>query len=84
MGTPPVSRTDSNVLTSNSGVTTVNLRNRGDSRTLVLVNGRRFVSGVPDDTAVDLNTVPTDLIERVGLLVDGASATDARMPAPGR
>ncbi|WP_229205657.1 TonB-dependent siderophore receptor [Duganella sp. Leaf126] len=75
LGTPTLSRTNSNFLTSGGGVTTVNLRNLGDSRTLVLVNGRRFVSGVPGDTAVDLSTIPTDFIERVELLTGGASAT---------
>ena len=75
MGAPTVSRTNSNFLTSSAGVTTVNLRNLGDSRTLVLVTGRRFVSGVPGDSAVDLNTIPTDFIERVELLTGGASAT---------
>lgn len=75
MGTPSLSRTNSNFLTSGGGVTTVNLRNLGDSRTLVLVNSRRFVSGVPGDTAVDLNTIPIDFIERVELLTGGASAT---------
>jgi outer membrane receptor protein involved in Fe transport len=75
MGTPSLSRGNSNFLTSSGGVSTINLRNLGDSRTLVLVNGRRFVSGVPGDTAVDLNTIPTDFIERVELLTGGASAT---------
>ena len=75
LGTPTLSRTNSNFLTSGGGVSTVNLRNMGDSRTLVLVNGRRFVSGVPGDTAVDLNTIPVDFIERVELLTGGASAT---------
>jgi iron complex outermembrane receptor protein len=75
MGVPSLSRTNSNFLTSGGGVSTVNLRNLGDSRTLVLVNGRRFVSGVPGDTAVDLNTIPVDFIERVELLTGGASAT---------
>lgn len=75
MGAPTLSRTNSNFLTSGGGTTTVNLRNMGDSRTLVLVNGRRFVSGVPGDTAVDMNTIPTDFIERVELLTGGASAT---------
>ncbi|MTW04926.1 TonB-dependent receptor plug domain-containing protein [Pseudoduganella ginsengisoli] len=75
MGTPTSSRTNSNFQTSGGGITTVNLRNMGDSRTLVLVNGRRFVSGVAGDTAVDLNTIPTDFIERVELLTGGASAT---------
>lgn len=75
MGVPTLSRTNSNFLTSGGGVSTINLRNLGDSRTLVLVNGRRFVSGVPGDTAVDLNTIPVDFIERVELLTGGASAT---------
>jgi len=75
LGTPTLSRNNSNFLTSGGGVSTVNLRNLGDSRTLVLVNGRRFVSGVPGDTAVDLNTIPIDFIERVELMTGGASAT---------
>ncbi|WP_332851495.1 TonB-dependent receptor plug domain-containing protein [Duganella sp. S19_KUP01_CR8] len=75
LGTPTLSRTNSNFLTSGAGVSTVNLRNLGDSRTLVLVNGRRFVSGVPGSTSVDLNTIPTDFIERVEMLTGGASAT---------
>ncbi|MGV7208814.1 TonB-dependent receptor domain-containing protein [Oxalobacteraceae bacterium A2-2] len=75
IGTPTLSRTNSNFLTSGGGTTTVNLRNLGDSRTLVLVNGRRFVSGVPGDSAVDLNTIPIDFIERVDLLTGGASST---------
>lgn len=74
MGSPTLSRTNSNFLTSSGGVSTVNLRNLGDSRTLVLVNGRRYVSGVPGDSAVDLNTIPVDFIERVEILTGGASA----------
>jgi len=74
MGTPTLSRTNSNFLTSSGGVSTVNLRNLGDSRTLVLVNGRRYVSGVPGDSAVDLNTIPVDFIDRVEILTGGASA----------
>ena len=57
------------------GVATVNLRNLGDARTLVLVNGRRFVAGVSGSSAVDLNAIPTDFIERVELMTGGASAT---------
>jgi len=75
MGTPSVSRTNSNFSTSSAGVATVDLRNLGTSRTLVLVNGRRYVSGIPGEAAVDLNTIPTDFIERVELLTGGASAT---------
>ena len=75
LGTPTLSRTNSNFLTSSAGVATIDLRNLGTARTLVLVNGRRFVAGVPGDSAVDLNTIPTDFIERVELLTGGASST---------
>lgn len=73
-GTPAISRTNSNFSTSSGGVATVDLRNLGTSRTLVLVNGRRFVSGVPGSTAVDLNSIPTQFIERVEVMTGGASA----------
>jgi iron complex outermembrane receptor protein len=73
-GTPTLNRTNSNFLTSSAGVATVDLRNLGTGRTLVLVNGRRFVAGIPGETAVDLNTIPTQFIERVDILTGGASA----------
>jgi len=75
MGSPAISRTNSNFSTSSAGVAVVDLRNLGTSRTLVLVNGRRHVAGIPGETAVDLNTIPTDFIERVEILTGGASAT---------
>jgi outer membrane receptor protein involved in Fe transport len=74
MGSPTISRTNSAFQTASVGVATVDLRNLGTSRTLVLVNGRRFVSGIPGESAVDLNSIPTDFIERVELLTGGASA----------
>lgn len=55
------------------GQANVDLRGLGTSRTLVLVNGRRFV-GSGQDQVVDLNTLPTDLIERVDVVTGGASA----------
>jgi iron complex outermembrane recepter protein len=72
---PTFSRTNSNFDVANSGVTTVDLRNLGEERTLVLVNGKRFVAGVPGSSAVDLNAIPTDFIERIELLTGGASST---------
>jgi outer membrane receptor protein involved in Fe transport len=57
-----------------SGVYTVSLRSLGANRTLVLVDGRRYVAGEPGTTAVDLNTIPTDLIDRVEVTTGGASA----------
>lgn len=74
-GTSGISRSNSNFQTTGAGVATVDLRNLGTSRTLVLVNGRRYVSGVPGDSAVDLNTIPTDFIERVEVMTGGASST---------
>ena len=74
-GTPAISRTNSNFSTSSAGVSTVDLRNLGSNRTLVLVNGRRYVSGVPGSTAVDFNTIPADFIERIEVMTGGASST---------
>src|SRR5262245_32387003 len=73
-GTPTLSRTNSNFLTSGAGVSTVDLRNLGVDRTLTLVDGRRFVSGLPGSAAVDYNTIPAQFIERVDVLTGGASA----------
>ncbi|WP_241527320.1 TonB-dependent receptor domain-containing protein [Sphingomonas turrisvirgatae] len=56
------------------GGTYLNLRNLGTQRTLVLVDGRRHVAGLPSSAAVDINTIPLDLIERVDVLTGGASA----------
>ncbi len=58
----------------NVGVNFLNLRNLGTSRTLVLVDGRRHVAGYPGIAAVDINTIPTDLIQSVDVLTGGASA----------
>ncbi|CAH0990837.1 Vitamin B12 transporter BtuB [Sinobacterium norvegicum] len=61
----------------NNGGKMVNLRGLGYKRTLVLINGRRQVSsfvGGPDDLgAVDLNTIPMAMVERIEVLKDGAS-----------
>jgi len=61
---------------SNSGLSTTALRNLGSSRTLVLVNGRRYVSGTGAGAGygVDLNTLPTTMIERVEVLTGAQSA----------
>ncbi len=69
-----ISRTSSNFSTTGNGIATVNLRNLGSARTLVLVNGRRFVAGLPGTSVVDLNTIPTDLIKDVQVVTGGASA----------
>lgn len=63
-----------NIANGASGTATVNLRNFGADRTLVLVNGRRLPAGSPGLYAADLNQVPLPLIKRVDVLTGGASA----------
>lgn len=60
-----------------AGAVELALRNLGSKRTLILVDGRRWIagasaSGVP--VAVDLNTIPANVIDRIEILQDGASA----------
>ena len=64
-----------NLANGASGTSTVNLRNLGSQRTLVLINGRRLMPGDPGSSAADINFVPTALIDNVQLLTGGASST---------
>lgn len=68
-----ISRTTSNLYANANAVATVNLRNLGGSRTLVLINGRRTI-GIAGTTQVDLNAIPADLIDRVEVVTGGTSA----------
>ncbi|WP_373488026.1 TonB-dependent receptor domain-containing protein [Blastomonas sp.] len=56
------------------GQATLNLRQLGSNRTLVLVDGYRHVSGVAGAQTVDVSTIPNALIEQVDVLTGGASA----------
>lgn len=69
-----LTRTNSNFLTSGNGIATVNLRSLGSSRTLTLVNGRRFIGGFAGDSAVDLNNIPSDFVDRIEIVTGGSSA----------
>jgi iron complex outermembrane receptor protein len=64
------------VLDNGPGNQTVNLRGLGANRTLLLINGRRLspagVEGAP--SAPSINLLPSSLIDRVDLLLDGASS----------
>ncbi|MEZ5742695.1 MAG: TonB-dependent receptor plug domain-containing protein, partial [Sphingomonadaceae bacterium] len=73
-GTPALSRTNSAFLTSGTGVATVDLRDLGSDRTLVLINGRRVVSSLAGAATVDLNVIPTQFIDRIDILTGGASS----------
>src|SRR4051812_11759067 len=63
-----------NLSNGSTGTATVNLRNLGVTRTLVLINGRRLQPGDPISSAADLNAVPATLIDRVDVLTGGASS----------
>jgi len=58
------------------GFNAANLRGLGVSSTLVLLNGRRMANfASPGDAAgVDLNSIPAAAIQRVEILLDGASS----------
>ncbi|NQZ83161.1 MAG: TonB-dependent receptor [Colwellia sp.] len=55
------------------GTARVDLRGLGSNRTLVMVNGRRWVPATQTGV-VDLNTIPASLIESVEVITGGASA----------
>ena len=55
-----------------AGGSFVNMRNLGSQRVLVLVNGKRWISGI--NGATDISNIPAALIERIEVLKDGASA----------
>jgi outer membrane receptor protein involved in Fe transport len=57
-----------------AGLNVLDLRNLGTNRTLVLVDGRRHVSSRVGSAAVDIDTIPADLIEGIDTLTGGASA----------
>ena len=58
-----------------TGTATVNVRNLGCGRTLVLINGQRLAPGTTSgDNCADLNSIPTLLLERVEVLTGGASS----------
>lgn len=56
----------------NPGIASVSLRGLGPNRTLTLLNGKRFASASVNGF-VDLNMIPTSIVERVEVLRDGAS-----------
>ena len=56
------------------GTSLINLRDLGTQRTLTLVDGDRFVGGNPGTSSVDLNTIPSILIDRVDVVTGAATA----------
>ncbi|WP_343347262.1 TonB-dependent receptor [Sphingomicrobium sp. XHP0239] len=64
------------VLNNGPGSQTLNLRGLGADRTLLLINGRRIapagVEGAPSSPSINL--IPSSLVARYDLLLDGASS----------
>ena len=65
---------DSAIAGAAAGFANVNLRGLGASRTLVLLNGRRFASS-DGGAGADINTLPMMAVGRIDVLKDGASVT---------
>lgn len=57
-----------------SGTSQLNLRGLGAQRTLALIDGRRLPYGDSASVAVNVDLVPTNLVERVEVLTGGSSA----------
>ena len=78
LNTLPSFRPSANLQTTNigpraAGMIQADLRGLAPVRTLVLVNGRRFVPSTQEGT-IDLNQIPTLLLERTEVVTGGASA----------
>lgn len=58
----------------NNGATSANLRGQGANATLILLNGRRVAAHGLNGGVVDLNQIPMSALDRVEILLDGASA----------
>ncbi len=67
---------DSGQSIESNGTATLQLRNLGSSRTLVLLDGKRLPTASPSssESAADLNFIPMALLSRVEILTGGASS----------
>jgi iron complex outermembrane receptor protein len=70
----PVVNIASSVGTFSGGGSYANLRNLGDGRTLVLLDGQRLANNAFIGNAVDLSGIPFSAIDQVEVLREGASA----------
>lgn len=75
MSSPATALINSDRTGSNDGMATgVNLRALGSSATLVLLNGRRMAGTGAKGNFADVSAIPVGAVERVEVLLDGASA----------
>ena len=59
---------------SQTGLSTINLRQLGSNRTLTLIDGRRTVPNSYSGSYISLSTIPSSLIARVEIITGGSSA----------
>ncbi|PKG83898.1 TonB-dependent receptor [Colwellia sp. 75C3] len=75
---PQISESSSNSNSQSSvtatGLSTINLRDLGSSRTLTLIDGRRVVSNSHSSNSVSLSTIPSGMVHKVEVITGGASA----------
>lgn len=72
--TSEVARSQLNGAANVTGAATVNLRGLGSESTLILVDGRRVgYSGILGGVT-DISAIPISIVERIEILLDGASA----------
>jgi outer membrane receptor protein involved in Fe transport len=74
VGSTATLRANSNNFGNSAGISSIDLRNLGTARTLVLVDGQRHVNGDVGFNAVDLNSIPSQLVDHVEVVTGGASA----------
>ncbi len=74
VGFTGTTRANSNNFGNGAGLSQINLRNLGIARTLVLVDGQRHVAGDISSNAVDVNSIPSSLVDHVEVVTGGASA----------
>ena len=65
---------DLNGTTNVTGASTVNLRGLGSESTLILVDGRRIGYSGLLGGVTDISTIPLSMVDRIEILLDGASA----------
>jgi len=65
---------NSGVSAGGNGIQSLGLRNLGNNRTLVLLNGQRIIPAATDGT-VDVGQLPQGLMQRVDVVTGGASAS---------
>ncbi|MDB5718742.1 MAG: TonB-dependent receptor-like protein, partial [Sphingomonas bacterium] len=70
---PGITPTTSGITFGTIGSRLADLRGLGPTRTLLLLNGRRFVASTAQST-VDLNNIPSILLQRSEVVTGGASA----------